>query len=353
MFTACIARHSPALAVAGRFVCLAALLFFSLTAWAEKTDIVYLKNGDRVTGEVKNLDRGMLEFSTDHMGTVYIEWSDIREIASTTGQAVELTNGERFYGPLDKPKNEEMMLVNTAQGPVAVSADDVIFMYPVKAGFWERLDLFASLGFAWDKGSSVGKYNVGLDAEYRDPRFVTSASFNSEVTTQEGRDDTSRVVFFANHLVFRQNKRYIAYYGDAESNDELGIDLRVLLGIGYGAMPVRTQSSRFAIGAGLAVNQEIPVDGESETNLEAVGTIGYNYFRYSSPERSFDSLLRVFPSLTETGRWRAAFTTDFRLELVKDLFWMLDFYASYDSEPLSAQASRSDYGVNSSLAYKF
>jgi hypothetical protein len=353
MLTACNSRHSSAAAARGRIFCLAALLFFSITAWAEKTDIVYLKNGDRVTGEVKSLDRGILEFSTDHMGTLYIEWEDIEEIVSTTGQAVELTNGQRFYGPLGKPENEEMMLVNTEQGTVGVNTLDVISMYPVEAGFWDRLDISANLGFSWDKGSSVGKYNVGMDAEFRDPRFVTRASFSSEVTTQEGRDDTSRVAFLAEHLVFHQNKRYHAFFGNVESNDELGIDLRVLVGVGYGAMPIRSQRNRFTIGAGLAVNHEIPMGGQSETNLEAVGAIGYNYFKYSSPERSLNSVLRVFPSLTESGRWRATFDTDFRLELVTDLFWKLYVYASYDSEPISIEGSSSDYGINSSLGYKF
>jgi hypothetical protein len=64
-------------------------------------------------------------------------------------------------------------------------------------------------------------------------------------------------------------------------------------------------------------------------------------------------MLRVFPSLTDSGRWRASFDTNFRLEFVEDLFWNLDFYASYDSDPISIEGSTSDYGITSSLGYKF
>ena len=42
------------------------------SALAAKTDVVTLKNGDRITGEVKRLDRGRLRYSTDDMGTIYI-----------------------------------------------------------------------------------------------------------------------------------------------------------------------------------------------------------------------------------------------------------------------------------------
>jgi hypothetical protein len=108
-----------------------------------------------------------------------------------------------------------------------------------------------------------------------------------------------------------------------------------------------------SVGAGFDVNREIPVEGDTEDNLEAVGMVTYDYFKYTNPERSFKSNFRVFPSLTQFGRWRATFDMDFRLELVSDLFWKLYFYTSYDSDPLSSEAASSDYGVTSSLGYRF
>ena len=338
---------------ARRVVFLVVLSFVCGPAWAAKTDIVFFKNGDRITGEVKGLQLGKLEFSTDHMGTVYIEWEDIEEVVSTTGQAVELTNGQRFYGPLAKGENQHMVEVNTDDGTVSVSTDDIINMYPVESSFWDRLDIYANFGFSWDKGSEVGKYNIGIDSELRNPRYITTASFTSEITTQQGRDDTTRANLDATHLLFRENRKYTLFFGSLENNDQLGIDLRVLLGAGYGMMPIRTNRNRFGMGAGLAVNHEIPVDGEEETDLEAVGMATYNYFKYSDPERSLNSDLRIFPSLTDTGRWRATFDTNFRFELISDFFWTMSVYASYDSDPISADAASSDYGVTSSLAYKF
>lgn len=336
-----------------RTLCLIPMLWWSLSAWAAKTDIVLLKNGDRVTGEVKGLERGKLEFSTDHMGKVYIEWADIEQILSSTGQAVELTNGQRFYGPLAKSEDEEMMVIKTPQGPVGLSTEDIIDIYPVEAGFWDRLDIMADLGFSWDKGSNVGKYSLGIDTELRNPRYISRASFSTELTTQQGRDDTSRTTLDGLHFVHHENKRYHAFFGNMEKNDELGIDLRVLAGAGYGAMPLRTQRYFLSVGSGLAVNHEIPTEGASETNLEAVFMTTYDYFKYSDPERSFRSNFRIFPSLTDLGRWRTTLDADFRLELVADLFWKMNFYISYDSDPLSQEGASSDYGVISSLGYKF
>ena len=51
-------------------------------AWAQKTDTVVMLNGDRVTVEIKKLERGRLEASTDGMGTLLIEWDDIEQLSS-------------------------------------------------------------------------------------------------------------------------------------------------------------------------------------------------------------------------------------------------------------------------------
>ena len=49
------------------YLCLAC---FSAQVLAAKTDIIILRNGDHIRGEVKNLASGQLELSTEYMGTV-------------------------------------------------------------------------------------------------------------------------------------------------------------------------------------------------------------------------------------------------------------------------------------------
>ena len=154
-------------------------------------------------------------------------------------------------------------------------------------------------------------------------------------------------------MQFRENKRFISYFANVERNDELGIQLRTLGGAGYGWVPVRSNHNWFFLTAGLDINHETPFEGDSETNLEGVGMVSYEYFRYSDPERSFKTSLTVFPSLTDLGRWRADFDTDFDIEFINDFSWVLGFFARYDSDPLSEEASSSDYGVSSSIKYDF
>jgi hypothetical protein len=82
-------RHDAKQAV---FLCFFALLA-AAPALAAKTDIVTLVNGDRLTGEVVRLQRGLLEFKTDTMGTVQIEWGQIATLQSTLLFEVERASG--------------------------------------------------------------------------------------------------------------------------------------------------------------------------------------------------------------------------------------------------------------------
>jgi len=52
-------------------------------------------------------------------------------------------------------------------------------------------------------------------------------------------------------------------------------------------------------------------------------------------------------------RVAADLLTNFSFEIVNDFFWKFELFANYDSAPISKEGASSDYGVTSSIAYKF
>ncbi|NOR19557.1 MAG: DUF481 domain-containing protein [Xanthomonadales bacterium] len=338
---------------------LVSLVCFSTAGLADKTDVIIMENGDRISGEVKGLVGGQLELKTDYMGTVFIDWEDIQELVSDNGQQIELGDGNRLVGTLDKKKgnaNEksEMMIVHTDEGQIEIDSANVVRMYPVGGDFWDRMDLSFSLGFNYDKNSAVGKYNFGVDAIYRDPEFITMGRISSEFTTQNETDNTKRNVLNVNHMSWLPNKRYRNYFGSMEQNDQLGIDLRTLVGAGYGWVPISNGHNWFTLGVGLAANVEKPFDNsESDANLEAVGTLRYQYYKRNIPERTLDVYFQVYPSITQWGRVRADFTFDARWELIRDFFIGMELYSSFDGEPAALEGSEIDYGIRTTVGLKF
>jgi hypothetical protein len=69
-------------------------------ALAARTDVVVLRNGDRLTGELTELDRGRLTFKTDDVGTVAIEWDDVAGVTAAATFEVEDLDGRQYFGAL-------------------------------------------------------------------------------------------------------------------------------------------------------------------------------------------------------------------------------------------------------------
>lgn len=53
------------------------LLFAPGKLNAQKTDVITVRNGDLMTGEMKSLDRGLLVFKTDVAQTINVEWPKV------------------------------------------------------------------------------------------------------------------------------------------------------------------------------------------------------------------------------------------------------------------------------------
>jgi len=57
--------------------------------------------------------------------------------------------------------------------------------------------------------------------------------------------------------------------------------------------------------------------------------------------------------LTDRGRLRADLRSTFKLELVENLFWSMELYATHDSEPLSTDVEKTDYGIITSVGWSY
>ena len=262
-------------------------LIMALLAWAgptlarEKTDIVYLRNGDRVTCEIKRLERGRLEVSTNGMGTVYIEWDDIDRVTSQELYVVELESGARFEGTLAATDDQAQLLLRKA-GDVDADGNvqeqrldmhEVVWLDPLKldAIRINRWDGSVSAGFDATKANSDTSLSASFDARRRAEDFQLLFDGSVYSRSQDGADDSLRANFNGVYRGLLKNRWYWAGLGGLERNDELGIDLRTLAGAGYGRFLVQTNRTLWSLGGGLVVvNEQFAGDTEAETSLDGV-----------------------------------------------------------------------------------
>jgi hypothetical protein len=336
--------------------CLLALLScLAMPAHADKTDVIYMRNGDRVTCEIKRLERGQLTVSTDAMGTIYIEWDDIAQLVSKELYIVEMQDGERIRGTLAMPFDDGTLLITEDDNARRVPMTQIVWIDPLKLDekLVKRWDGSLSAGFDTTKASSITSLTADFDARRRAEKFLLAFEGSWYSRSQDEAEDTIRATFGTSYKRYLANRWYWALLGAFERNDELGIDLRTLAGGGYGRFLLQTGHSLWSATGGAVVNREQRAGSEdTETNVEALLATDFSYYTYDSPKTTLNTSLDVFPSLTESGRVRVDLDVGLRREIITDFFVELSLYDSYDSEP-PIEGEKNDYGIVTSIGYTF
>jgi len=343
-------------AARGAGIWLAVFLSLPVTAaLAEKTDSVRLRNGDHLTGEIRNLQRGRLELATDSLGTVFIEWQDIVRVTSPRLYVVELEDGTRLDGSFAATGQDNRLLLAREGTGRFIDMRNVVFVDPLRldASRLRRWDGVVSAGFDATRANSTSSLSATVAARRRAEDFLVSIRGSVFLRSQATVDDNLRASLNAVYRGLLEQRWFWAGVGTIERNDELGIDLRSLAGAGYGRYLVQTGRTLWSATGGLGVvNEQRAGDENAATSLEGFLNTEFEYFTYDSPKTSLATSLTLFPGLTDSGRLRGNFELALRRELVSDLFLEVSFYNSYDSRP-PVQGRTNDYGIVTSVGYTF
>jgi hypothetical protein len=332
----------------------AAGLSLSFLAAGEKTDVVVLTNGDHITGEIKSLSYGKLEFKTDDLSTVQIEWDKIGAITSASSFTVELQDGSEYLGNLDISPEEGKVRVLAQGGPVDVRFLDIIRMAPIKAGFWERMDGSLSLGASYTHSSKIGQLNLAADATSRTVTHEVALYLSSILSRQPDAPSTERDDLQGAYIHFLRNRWLVGSGLVLQRNKELGIDLRAVASVAVGRHAVQTHRSELTCLGGFAVNEEfVAGGGSSGASVEGLLSSKYTFFRYDHPETNVTISLTVYPGITEWGRLRFDFNSNLRREIIKDFFISFSTYDSFDNRPLIESSQRNDFGVVTSIGWSY
>ena len=322
-------------------------------AHAAKTDKIGLKNGDHLTGEVEQLERGRLQVSTDDLGTVEIEWDKVATVTSSAPYDVDDKSGHRYMGSLAPGPAAGQLVIAWSDRSDTVEMLNLARMRRLSRSFWERLDGSLDLGASYTSATELFSLDTAATLGYERPGFGVSADASATLTSQPGVEEQRRSV---GSLVYerRFENRWVALVGArVEQNRELGFDLRSSLAAGGGRYLALSRRDKLLAGLGISVNREWPVEGESTTNVEANLVLNYDRFSYDFPKVDVTIGVAGYASLNHGGRYRMDVQAKVKRELVKDFYASLRGYESYDSRPATKGAPRNDYGVTFALGWSF
>jgi hypothetical protein len=343
-FCAAVRVFLPAFAVA---------LLGATPLCGQKADTVVLRNGDRVVGEIKSLDRDVLTYKTDDMGTLAIKWDKILRITSPRYFEVESTLGDRYYGSLQAGPEPRQVIVEVSTFSDTLNHAELVRITPIKQGFLTRLDGNISFGFTFQRANRIRTVSLEGNVKHRTQQALTGLRFSAYFQGEESAEATSRNSIALNRQRFLSHRYVLGASGQLEQNEELELDLRALLSLGGGRFLKHTNRATLLVSGGVAFTNEQFVGSDATTNLEAVFTLGWEFYRRDTPKSDIQTSLQVYPNLTDFGRVRTDLEASVSHEVVKDFTTGLIFFDKIDSRPPSGTGASHDFGITLTMGWSF
>jgi len=336
------------------------LLFSSPLFARDSKDIIVMKNGDRMTGEIKRLSAGVLSVRLKYVqGIIGVQWSEVANLESTQLFLVQTESGTVYTGKLSGAvaTGERILKIEVASVPekeVEISVAQVVRLDQTAERFSRRLSGTISTGILYSKGNEATQYNVASEIEYRKERWSSEASFNSSFASGSGANVSTRNQTDVSSMrLLRWNNWFYSGTGDFLQSSVQGIDLQTTLGGGIGRyLKNSNQTSLYVVG-GLAWQnaqyERYTTNQGAQNAASALVAAELKVFRFKKTDLDVSTL--VLPGISE-ARVRVNTNASYYIRLLGDLEWNLSFYGNWDNQP-PPTLKGSDYGTSSGLSWRF
>jgi hypothetical protein len=345
----------------GALIVLALFLAVGPLQGRSKTDVLHMKNGDKITCEIKNLERGRLTIKIDYMtGTHMVDWNEIERIESSQQFQVLWSDGEVSSGVLnqDMPEQESRTGKDARRLTVEASSqvieerhpDEVVLVEQLGRNFWEQLDVKLDLGLSFLKDNDQRNTTVHAKVERLSRKRWVQADFNSFLSRSDAQDST-RHVGNLSYLHFFSEAWFAGGVVNLLRSDQQQLDLRTTAsGLG-GRLLVKRPDALIAAMGGMVLNRERFVTEESATNnWEAVAGARLNWYKFDSTDIQAQFL--IYPGISDGGRYRFSFDTSAYLDLWGDLYVRFSLFDNFDSRP-PTKAPPNDFGGSTTVGWSF
>jgi len=327
-------------------------------ATAQVTDTVILRSGHPVIGEVKSLSRGSLRFDTREMDVVSIDWDDVALLTSGHFFEIRTRDGRRIFGSI-QPVDTAVLVVVGATRSDTLPFPQVVEIGPIERGFLARTNGFFDIGTNLARANRLKSLLLKARFAYRGPRWGLES--NGEWYWQQQQSvgsagdtstqSTNRATVSLGVNRFLTARWAINGSGQAEQNQELSLDLRLLGTLAATYSIVRTQGLEFYVGAGGTVNDERFTGEPRSTTGEILSTVGFDAFDVGSVDVYTSVTTYINPA--DGGRFRADIDGRIAWEIFSDFTVGLNITERLDSRPAGADAAKRDYQYAVSLGWSW
>jgi len=339
----------------------ATLLAVWPAAAREKSDVLVMRNGDRLTCEIKSLTADTLYIKLDYaLGTISVDWFKVDHLESNQLFLVKTQNGEVYTGKLSLPKAEGerpvALDIIEPDGPeVQIDRTRVTQIDQSFERFWHRFNGSIGLGATYSKANQTGQYSLSSDVEYPRERWAASASYKSNLTSNSGASTSTRNQIYASaYRLLRWNNWYYTGFAGFLQSTEQSISLQSTFGGGIGRYLVNTNRTSIMLAGGFAFQR---INYQQETLVAPSQDVTSAWINSQVKLLQFDRTslnvnASLLPALSDPGRVQFNMNAAYYIKIYSKLKFNISFYGAWDNRP-PPSFSGSDYGTTVGVDWTF
>jgi hypothetical protein len=344
-----------------RAIVIGCLLLVAPLLARDSTDVIIMKNGDHLTGEIKGLNSGILYFSLQYiLGTSQVQWSKVDHIESKQLFLVKTEDGSVYTGMLSTAEASagrplSIEVVETPEKQVVLERVKVVQMDQTSERFWQRFNGDINTGITYSKGNQSTQYNLSSDVGYPRERWSAFASYNSTLSSSTGASAATRNQFnLGVQRLLHWSNWFYAGEGSLLQSSEQNINLQSGVGGGIGRYLANSNHATIFLlaGFGFQRTQYAPSVFISAPQNVATGMLAGSMKLFRFNKTTLNVTGAVFPAISDPGRVYTNLNVTYYIKLSGSLSWNVSFYGNWDNQP-PPTFSGSDYGTSSGLSITF
>jgi hypothetical protein len=318
----------------------------------QKTDVLVLRNGDRMTGDFRELSRGIVTFKTDAAAYIYVKWPRVVTAATDKVFDIQMKSGRRYVGSMSPGDAAYRVRILTARDTVEVPIETVVSMVRIKKTFWDRLDGSLDAGFNFTQQNSKVDLNSSIKVHYDVASNRFQLEFDGTFSSQDSVSDIQRRKLTAIYGRALSDRWFWAASAAGASNSQLNLERSWTFGTGPGRFFVLSNKILLGSWLGIYYRNERYTGDDPRSTLPLSLITDLEWFNWSGLSTDLSSRLVVSPILNDAGRWQISFTAQMKHELLSLLYITVGVNEYYDTSP-PADANQNDFSVTTSIGWTF
>jgi putative salt-induced outer membrane protein YdiY len=336
-----------------RFV--VAALWCALCAPAATQDTVRLKNGNELSGTIKNMAGGKITLDSPLLGPLTVPLENVANMASGGEITLLTTTGEKYRRRIQGLEGGRLLLSDAGglSGPLAL--DQLAELNPDESG--AKWTGGINVGGVYLTGNTERRaINAGVDAERRtqDDRFTVRGRWDyAEDKIGPGMWNLSqrRTYGGMKYDYFFAPKWYVWGNVSAEGDTRANLDLRLTIGGGIGHQLFDTKTFKLGLELGPAYLFE-DYRTNTPSNETVTGRGAYTLQWDITDTIRFLQFTEAFMSLEDAGDVFVRKDSRLQTKLTDNMVGQLQWILLYDNTPAPGN-DRVDHNVNVSLGWTF